>query len=61
MIYQFKDDVAAHDDELQEHLKVEFEREWKRATAEIARELGAATIANSYITGSGVDAEKARD
>ena len=45
MIYQFKDDVAAHDDELQHHLKVEFEEAWERATAEIAREFGTATIA----------------
>ena len=48
LIYQFKDDVAAHDDELQDHLQSEFEEEWKRATAEIAREFGAATIATSY-------------
>jgi hypothetical protein len=48
LIYQFEDDVAAHDDELQDHLKVEFEEEWKRATAEIAREFGAATIATLY-------------
>jgi hypothetical protein len=48
LIYQFKDDVDAHDDELQDHLKVEFKGEWKRATAEIALEFGEATIANTY-------------
>src|SRR5262249_9613666 len=48
MIYQFKDDVAAHDDELQYHLQVEFKEAWKRARAEIAREFGTATIATLY-------------
>jgi hypothetical protein len=48
LIYQFQDDVVAHDDELQDHLKVEFEGEWKRATAEIALEFGEATIAILY-------------
>jgi hypothetical protein len=48
LIYQFKDDAEAHDDELQRRLEVEFEKEWKRATTEIACEFGAATIAVDY-------------
>src|SRR5258707_14056730 len=48
LIYRFEDDCTAHDDELQERLKVEFEEEWNRATGELAREFGQASIAISY-------------
>jgi ABC-type uncharacterized transport system substrate-binding protein len=48
LIYQFEDDAEAHDDDLQERIEMEFEKEWKRATTEIAREFGAATIVVDY-------------
>src|SRR5262245_39208183 len=44
LTYQFKDDADAHDDDLQQRIEMEFEKEWKRATSEIAREFGAPTI-----------------
>ena len=48
LFYQFKDDREAHDDELQHRIEVEFEKEWKKATTEVAREFGAATVAVDY-------------
>ena len=45
LVYQFDDDGAAHDDELQARLKAEFESEWKQATGEVSREFGQASIA----------------
>ncbi|SRR6266705_3598874 len=48
LVYSFKDDNEAHDDDLQERLEAEFERAWREVTERLAEVFGPALVGEDY-------------